>query len=225
MSYKANDFKGPAPDGNFVEDLPGKLLLEGKYDKFLTVLAAHNTNEAGRYTPPTTTTSDNFTTYMKLYFPEISTTTLAYLTGTMFPPVYDGSQPYTTPFQRLDVAISDFTFTCATNWLGHAYGNTTHNYIFSVPPGNHTEDVPYTYYNGRISTVKNDTLAIILQRYLTGSVENGTPNRQGLAHWVEYGSSSRVLNFNQTYIDTTDDTETANARCTWWQKALYGDDY
>ena len=225
VSNQSNNTEGPAPDGTFVQDLPGKLLLEGKYDKSITVLAAHNTNEAGRYTPPTTSTSDNFTTYMKLYFPKISAPALTYLTETLFPPVYDGSQPYTTPFERLDLAISDFTFTCSTNSLGHAYGNTTHNYIFSVLPGNHTEDVPYTYYNGPISTVKNDTMAVIFQRYLTGFVESGTPNRQGLAHWVEYGSSSKVLNFNQTFIDTRVDTETANARCTWWQKALYGDDF
>jgi cholinesterase len=162
---------------------------------------------------------------MKLYFPTISHSALTHLTEDLFPPVYDGSQPYTTPFGRLDFAISDFTFTCTTNWLGHAYANKTHNYIFSVLPGNHTEDVPYTYYNGPIATVNNNTLAVIFQRYLTGFVESGTPNRQGLDHWVEYGASSKVLNFNQTFIDTRVDDETANKRCDWWQKALYGDDY
>lgn len=212
---------GPAPDGVFVQDLPGKLLLDGKYDKSISIIAAHNSNEAGHYTPPTTSTSDNFTTYMNLYFPNISPAALTYLTSTLYPPIYNGSQPYTTPFLRLDLAISDFTFTCSTNWLGHAYGNRTHNYLFSVPPGNHTEDVPYTFYNGPIATVKNDTLAMNLQKYLTSFAASGNPNREGLPEWGFYGTSSRVLNTNQTSLEMSIDIETANRRCDWWQKALY----
>jgi len=59
---------GPSPAGVFVPDLPGKLLLEGRFDTFLKIIAAHNSNEAGHYTPPTTSTSESFTTYMTLYF-------------------------------------------------------------------------------------------------------------------------------------------------------------
>jgi cholinesterase len=91
---------GPMPDGDLIPDLPGKLLLEGKFDKSLTILAAHNSNEAGHYTPPTATTSDDFSTYMQLYFPAISSETLAYLSETLYPPVYNGSQLYSTPFTR-----------------------------------------------------------------------------------------------------------------------------
>ncbi|KUJ11171.1 alpha/beta-hydrolase [Mollisia scopiformis] len=216
---------GPAPDGTYVPDLPGKLLLEGKYNKNLSIIAAHNTNEAGHYTPPTASTSSNFTTYMKLYFPAISATTLNYLDTVLFPAIYNGSYPWTTPFQRLDTAISDFTFICSTRWLANAYGDKSHNYIFSVLPGNHTQDIPYTFFNGPISTVKNDTLAVNMQRYFTMFVENGSPNRLGLDHWVETGSEGKVMNFNATFTDTRVDTETVNERCTWWQKALYGDDW
>ncbi|RDW77798.1 hypothetical protein BP6252_05851 [Coleophoma cylindrospora] len=221
---------GPAPDGTFVPDLPGKLLLEGKFDHNLTIIAAHNSNEAGHYTPPTATNSDNFTTFMLDYFPELSTSQLTYLTTVLYPAIYNGSQPYTTPFKRLDLAISDFTFTCSTNSLGRAFGNSTHNYQFSVPPGNHTEDVPYTFFNGPISTVKNDTLAMTLQRYLTGFSAKGTPNQAGLPYWTEYGSAGKALNFNVTEsnsvsLDTIVDTATVNIRCDWWQQGLYGDDY
>ncbi|RDW61637.1 hypothetical protein BP5796_11529 [Coleophoma crateriformis] len=221
---------GPSPDGTFVPDLPGKLLLEGKFDHNLTIIAAHNSNEAGRYTPPTATNSDNFTTFMLDYFPELSTSQLAYLTNVLYPAIYNGSQPYTTPFKRLDLAISDFTFTCSTKSLGRAFGNSTHNYQFSVPPGNHTEDVPYTFFNGPISTVKNGTLAMTLQRYLTGFADKGTPNQAGLPYWTEYGTAGKVLNFNVTEsnsvsLDTIVDTATVNIRCDWWQQGLYGDDY
>lgn len=216
---------GPAPDGSYVPDLPGKLLLEGRYNKNLKIIAAHNINEAGRYTPPTATNSEDFTTYLKLYFPSISAKNLDYLTGTLFPPVYDGSQPYTTPFDRLKLAIADFTFTCSTRWLAAAYNYTSHNYLFSVPPGNHSQDIPYTFYNGPSATVKNDTLAIVMQRYLTEFGESGNPNRPGLDHWAETGQAGKVLNFNESFIDTRVDIETVNPRCSWWQQALYGNDW
>jgi cholinesterase len=224
MSFYGSFMFGPTPDGDFVPDLPGRLLLSGNFDTTLKILAAHNSNEAGHYTDPTTTTSENFTTYMNLYFPAISTSALAFLTETLFPPVYDGSQPYNTPFERLDLAISDFTFTCTTNWLGRAYNNATYNYLFSVPPGNHTEDIPYTYFNGPISTVANDTLAMLMQSYMTGFVENGTPNGDGRAEWVEFGETGLVLNLNKTFVDTRVDVSTVNERCAWWQLALYGDE-
>jgi hypothetical protein len=131
---------------------------------------------------------------MNLYFPNISSSALTYLNETLYPPIYNGTQPYTTPFHRLDLAISDFTFTCSTNWLGYAYSNKTHNYVFSVPPGNHTEDVPYTYYNGPISTVKNNTVAIYLEKYLTSFAENADPNTEGLPEWEVYGREINVLN-------------------------------
>ncbi|TVY83713.1 Carboxylesterase patB [Lachnellula suecica] len=216
---------GPMPDGDFVPDLPGKLLLDGKFDQNLTILAAHNSNEAGHYTPPTATYSDNFTTYIQLYFPAISPETLTYLAETLYPPIFDGSQPYTTPFDRLNLAISHFTFVCSTSWLGHAFNCAIYNYLFSVAPGNHTQDVPYTFFNGAIASVKNDTVAVMMQRYLAGFVENGDPNREGVPDWGTFGGDSRVMNFNQTFVDIEVDEQAVGERCGWWQKALYGDDF
>lgn len=221
---KANRPAGPAPDGDFVQDLPGKLLLKGKFDRSLAIVAGHNSNEAGKYTAPITT-SDEFTTIMDLYFPQMTKQVRKYLTRSLFPPVYDGSYPWTTPFERLAVALSELTFSCATDWLGRAYHGQTHNYLFSVPPGNHTLDVPYYLYNGPVATVLNDTLAVTMQRYLTSFVEDGTPGRHGLPEWPLYGSDAEVINWNQTFINTTIDVQTANGRCRWWQKALYGNDY
>lgn len=174
---------GPAPDGIYVPDLPGKLLLEGRFNKNLTIMAGHNTNEAGRYTPPTATTASSFTQYIKLYFPAISDANLEYLATVLFPEVYDGTYQWTTPFERLKAAIADFTFTCSTRYLANAYGNETYNYIFSVSPGNHTQDVPYTFFNGPVSTVVNDTLAMTMQQYFMGFAEQGDPDREDLLEW------------------------------------------
>lgn len=213
---------GPTPDGEYIIDLPGKRLLSGQFNKNVSVLAAHNSNEANKYTDPATN-GTSFTTYMNLYFPTMSSSDLSYLEKILYPAEYNGSQPYTTAFSRLDLAISDFTFTCATAWLAKAYKNATYNYLFSVAPGNHTEDVPYTYHNGPISTVKNSTLATMLQSYLTNFAAKKDPNGVGLPTWEKYGNAN-VLNLNTTVVHSIVD-ETANKRCEWWQLAKYGDDY
>ncbi|KAI9834035.1 MAG: hypothetical protein M1819_003320 [Sarea resinae] len=211
---------GPSPDGSFVPDLPGNLLLQGSYDHQLVVLAAHNSNEGNRYTDPKATNDTAFTEYMQLYFPQANPAVISYLSETLYPPIYNGSLPYTTPFGRLDLAISEFTFTCNTNFLARAFNNQTHNYLFSIPPGNHTEDVPYTYFDGPNAAVLNDTVATTLQSYITTFVSTGDPNRAGLPTFPIYGSQATVLNLNQTFIDEITDP-VANPRCLWWQKALY----
>ena len=41
-------FAGPVVDGDFVPALPGKLLLQGSYDKDLTLMIGHNSDEVRR---------------------------------------------------------------------------------------------------------------------------------------------------------------------------------
>jgi hypothetical protein len=63
-------------------------------------------------------------------------------------------------------------FTCNTFYLDKAYDNQTYAYFFTVPPGIHGEDIPYTYYNGAKSTsVVSPTVAIALQEYITNFAE------------------------------------------------------
>ncbi|KAL3425899.1 acetylcholinesterase [Phlyctema vagabunda] len=212
---------GPAPDGSYVPDLPGKLLLNGSYDRTVTVMAAHNSNEAGRYTDPAATNDTAFDTYMALYFPSASSEVLSYLSTVLYPPLYDGSQPYASPFYRLNRAISDFTFTCSSTWLMHAYNTSaSYKYQFSVPPGNHTQDVPYTYFSTLNVQVLNETLAKTMQGWMTSFAQRGDPNRDGLPSFPAYGAESKILNLNRTYIPEIDDPMN-NERCLWWQKALY----
>lgn len=213
-------------DGDFVQDLPGKRLLEGKFDTTLQIMAAHNSDEAHKYTNPNTTTDLDFNTTMLTYWPNITDTEFSYLTNVLYPPVYDGSQPYTTPFYRLDLAISDFTMTCSTNWLGHAYHNQTYNYMFSAGTGYHIADLAYTYYDGDASTVVNASTAYLMQKSITNFVATGNPNPavEGLK-WTTYGEDSMVANFNATFTSFESDARTANPRCAWWQEVRYAGDY
>lgn len=218
---------GPAPDGSYVPDLPEKLLASGQYHQGVKVVVAHNTYEAQKYTDPAATNSSAFDTYMDLYFPEANASVLEELSTSLYPAVYnDTSLPWTTPFDRLLTAISEFTFTCHAYFIGEALGTTVgadaYSYLFSVPPGIHTLDVYYSYYVNSTwsSTVTNVTTAQYLQRYLTTFAAEGDPNHSGLPDFPVYGSSHTDLNLNETFVNTLTDPA-ANARCDWWKQALY----
>ena len=106
-------------------------------------------------------------------------------------------------------------------------GNNTYNYLFSVPPGHHRDDIPYTFFDATGTAndpVKNATLAVDMQRYITAFVATGDPNAfQGatqLPSFPLYGSDAVVLNFNLSDISTTVDPM-MNPRCDWWQLGLY----
>lgn len=48
---------GPVVDGTFVPELPGKLLLEGRFDRNLRIMVGHNANEGLLFTPPSSNNS------------------------------------------------------------------------------------------------------------------------------------------------------------------------
>jgi len=66
----------------------------------------------------------------------------------------------------------------------------------------------------------NDTVAIILQRYITNFAEAGTPNGPGAPNFPLYGAQSTLQNLNQTFINQIPDP-TANERCAYLQKGLF----
>jgi carboxylesterase type B len=209
---------GPGLDGDYVPDLPGTLVSQGKFNK-IPVLTAHNTFEANRYTDPAATNSSAFETYMKLYFPEISRVQLLELSA-LYPAIYTGLYPYSTPFERLRLALSELTFTCNAYFMATALGpallRKSFSYLFSVGTGYHTIDVPYTYYTSDTSAVANTTLAKMLQGYLTSFAQNGDPNKAGLPAFPVYGLTSTQRNLNLTDTGVIKDPS-ATLRCAFWQ--------
>ncbi len=207
-------------DGSFAPALPGKLLLQGGFDQSLKVMVGHNLDEGLEFMDAYAQNETTFEEDFRIYFPTITDDAIQYLSKTLYPPVFDGSYGYTTPTGRGDLMISEAFFTFSTNYLGRAYKNQTYNYIFSVAPSLHGDDIVYTYYNGPAPGVKNNTLAVTMQDYFTSFVMTGNPNRPGLPNFPQYGSDNIALNLNLTFINTIKDN-TANARCLWWQKGLY----
>lgn len=98
--------------------------------------------------------------------------------------------------------------------------------MFAVPPAIHGQDVAYTYYTGgalsgnSLQGVTNRTIAIALQDFIASFAETGKPAAGGVRQFNMYGPNASVLKLNITGIDEIRD-ENANARCAWWQKALY----
>lgn len=215
---------GPTVDGKFVPALPGELLLHGQYDKNLKLMLGHNADEGLLFTSPFIQNNSDFAESLQTNFPTIRAwpQVLEYITNTLYPPIFDGSQAqgYTNQIARAAALTSEAIFTCNTFYLDKAYGNNTYAYFFTIPPALHGEDVPYTYYNGPSSSVLSTPIAIALQEYITHFAETGNPNEPGVPHFIMYGNNATVQDLNITGITEMMDPA-ATYRCNWWQKALY----
>jgi cholinesterase len=117
----------------------------------------------------------------------------------LYPAVFDGSHNYTSPFDRGSLFISEFIIACNARYLVKAL-STANEYLFSVPPGYHGMDVPYTYFASANDAVSNNTLAQILQRYITYFAKTGNPNGNNAPNFPKY-ANGMIQNLNLTFIN------------------------
>lgn len=120
--------------------LPGKLLLQGSFDKDVRVMVGHNANEGLLFTDPLVTNEATFEQFVATSLPLAAPSVVNYVTDILYPPVFDGSLGYSNELQRTALAISELVFTCNTNYLDRAYNNDTYSYLFSVFPATHGEE-------------------------------------------------------------------------------------
>jgi cholinesterase len=218
---------GPAVDGDIVPKLPGELLLHGQFDDSVAVMVGHNSNEGLFFASPFINNETTFVNYVRQSLPAATTATINYITETLYPPVFNGSYGYTSQLQRTSLLASEFSFTCNTRYLDLAYWNKTYSYYFAVPTGLHGEDIAYTFFNGDTTTLDNGlpvnaTVAKALQHYITEFAMKGTPNEAGEPFFPIYGANSSTQVLSNSNAEGTQITDTAaNARCSFWQKALY----
>lgn len=214
----------PCVDGDYIKDILGVAFLTGRIDHSIRAISAHNLNEGFAFTDPNATDS-SVDYYMRIYFPHASNRVINYISKNLYPPIYDGSQPYTTPFERLNLLISEMMISCNSRYLGTGLDDKTYNYQFSVIPGHHMDDIPYTFYDGTLNgAVSNATMAMDLQRYITAFAATGNPNafqrKSGLPAFPRYGRNAKIMSFNTSQINVITDPE-RNRRCAWWQKGLF----
>ncbi|RDW57034.1 hypothetical protein BP6252_13906 [Coleophoma cylindrospora] len=218
---------GPAVDGDLVPALPGVLLLEGKFDQSIKVMVGHNEDEGRIFTSPTITTDVALASFLRSQLPAAQPAVLAYIQDVLYPPLYNGSLPYTTEFGRADLITSEFLVTCNTRFLDLAYNNETFAYFYTIPAGLHAEDLAYTFFNGDTSTSDeggppvNASIAVQFQKFLTNFAMTGDPNGRGVMHFPVYGPTARVLDIDIGDLGHSEMDSVVNNRCLWWQQAFY----
>jgi carboxylesterase type B len=213
---------GPVVDGLFAPQQPAQLLAQGRFDKSVRVMVGHNADEGAVFTSTSLTSDTALRAQLEQSYVNTPPSFMDHVLKTLYPPVFDGSHGYTNNYQRGSLIVAESAFTCNTYYLSRAYGNETYSYLFAVPPAIHGQDVAYSYYNGEgaSSSVANVTIALALQAFITSFTETGVPDAAGVKQFNMYGPDANVLELNITGIEEIRDPN-ANARCAWWQKALY----
>lgn len=218
---------GPALDGSFVPALPGQLLLHGQFDKTVSILTSHNTDEGLVFTPYYLTDEASVREELLTVFPGIQGDILDYIMKELYPPVYDGTHGYKDIIGRAALLVTEAIFTCNTNYLHRAFNNHTYGYRFDIFPALHGEDVAYTFYgdtalagNPAVGVV-NTTVAYVIQELITSFAIDLKPTSKTWGNSLpQYGSNANIANLNTSSIVVQKD-DSANERCYWWQKALY----
>ena len=219
---------GIVPDGDYVPDRPAKLLEEGRFDKTLAIMTGHNQDEGSRFVPNTSTTDQaSYTAYLKSLFPGLvnDTASLDYVTQTLYPPIFDGSQGYTNQTERSNMTFADATFVSNTRSMSQAnFLPTTYSYQFSGPPAVHGADLPFTFFDSAPAPGVDTTLAELMQRYITRFAETGQPNGPGLPPFPPARPGSTVQNLGSAFVgpilDEGGGTQLSR-RCRFWQEAPY----
>jgi carboxylesterase type B len=220
FSYYGDFTYGPAVDGTFTPLLPGKLLEQGAFHKNINVMVGSNSDEGLLFIMPTAQNESGYQQYLDENIPGITEETQRFISNTLYPPIFNGNFEYRNSLERGALTLSDFAFQCNTDYINRAFHGRSFAYRFSIPPGLHAQDLPYTFYNGPSSDVANNTVALILQDYITTFTKTGIPTSSLGPVFKKYGAGKTVLNFGPDDILTTLDPA-ANERCKWWQKGLY----
>lgn len=212
-------------DGDYVPELPSTLLKQGRFDHTLFVMTGHNQDEGSRFVPNTLVTNESsYTAFFESLFRQpltSSPTALHRLTQELYPPVFDGSQGYTTQTERNNLTIADATFVCNARFMDLAlFTPPTYAYVFSVPPAVHGADLAYTFYDfGDIPGI-NTTLAVIMQDYISRFAETGQPNAPSLPFFPPARPGTTVQNLGNEGVGPTLDEggiRQLSERCQFWQ--------
>jgi carboxylesterase type B len=213
----------PSP-GAYVPDFPARLISQGKFHN-VNLTVGHNTNEGLLFSPPFIQTQAEFVEAIQALFPTANASTVSFITNVLYPPVFNGTYGYTNAIGRTALLISNFLVTCNANILASTL-KSGYAYVFSVPPGLHGEDVPYTFFNGDSSTSDeglpvNASVAGVFQKYLTNFVVTGKPTALGSQDFTIYGQQDTVTNIGLTALGAQIKDPGAVPACQFWQEAPF----
>ena len=219
-------------DGDYVPNLPNKLLLEGRFDKNLSIMTGRNQDEGSRFVPNSQVTNETaYEDFLQAFFPPLQQQPeqLQLLTQELYPPDFSGAQGYTSQAQRNNLTFADALSVCNTRALNAAvFGPQGYAYEYTAPPAVHGADLAYTFYEAGNVTGVNSTAAVVLQRYITNFAQTGDPNGAGLPLFPPTRKGETVQNIGVQGIGPMPDeggVQQINQRCLFWQKAPYLTEY
>lgn len=123
---------GPSIDGQIVPELPREALLRGHFDENLKVMVGQTKDGGTLFANPFITDDAAFAKYVRSAFPSATQETIDYITQALYPPVFDGSNSYTTQFERTSLLGAEVYFTCNTRFLDLALNNETYCTLLSI---------------------------------------------------------------------------------------------
>ena len=186
---------------------------------------ADHSRQAALFASPSSNTQAAFDAFINGVLSTATPSQVKHINQTLYPPEFSGTQPYKNQFERLSLLDADTFNVCWTVLLASTYAPRAHNYIFSIPPGFHAQDLAYTYYNGGGYQV-NATVARVLQGYVAKFALTGDPNGSGLPSFPNWTPSledveqkrtlegTKVLNLTNSGFPIAQ--EPAKMRCEWW---------
>ncbi|KAK0761938.1 hypothetical protein N5P37_004738 [Trichoderma harzianum] len=216
---------GPTVDGSFVPGMPSKLFLQGSYAKDIEIISTFNANEGVLFTDPAAYNDETlFRKQIQDIFTTLSSNDADFIFETLYPTKYDGSMPYTNSLGRAQLVIAEASFFCNQNAMAKAaqkQGVAAFGFQNSIWPAIHGSDQRYLFPSGP-TTAADAQVSSVMWDIIAGFVNNGSPIKPPV-HGVSipaYGKSDSILNLRDNAYSIIRDP-TTNARCDWWQKALY----
>ncbi|KAI9824250.1 MAG: hypothetical protein M1832_002057 [Thelocarpon impressellum] len=143
---------GPAPDGDFIRQLPVLELETVNYWKGLeSIIISHTADESELFVDGTIVTNEQFTKYLGVVFPNFTQAAgLNDVIEKTYPPPGPGKK-YRSQQERVKALVRDVSFTCNTRYIATAYGDKAYNMQYSITPGWHATDLLPTFYNANVN--------------------------------------------------------------------------
>ncbi|EMR87519.1 putative carboxylesterase family protein [Botrytis cinerea BcDW1] len=226
---------GPAIDrspNSYVPDFPLRMLANGLYHN-VSVMVGHTSDEGPFFSAPFVQTQNDFETTVAEFFPTANETLLNTITTELYPPVFNGTYGYRTPYERIARTLSDFVITCNSQYIASTFSGFS--YVFSMFPAIHGQDRFYTFFNGDTSTATigapvyspvNSTVAMAFQSLILQFTMTGIPTAEGFQNPILYGNNHTVSSIStKTLLEPALGQQVpdpgAQKQCDFWLEAPY----
>lgn len=227
----------PRVDGDFMADTYEAQLYQGRFNFSGPAVITHEQHEANGQAYTGVDTTEDVSTYLRIFFPSITDTQVDALLS-LYP-----EDDYTSPGLRFSDMKQHFDLTAHNMAFTHALDNQTWNGMVQIDQSTHGTDQSYYWYSTYTlssstsgsnstttkhkrqgaSTSVDTATAVKMQKYLMSFVLTGNPNTkwsEDKLEWPLYSESGYDLVFNVSgFYTQTSDLE--NDKVAFWNKALW----